>query len=129
LIFAHENLWQFAPTSLLACGFVLNFSYSQTFGTQFIAKEDEAKTRRGSEAFSGIFQQDCNFYLLFQEKRKRRDERAKIRERLGNEAAPKQVPRTIENTREPDATYVDIDDEEVGIPERLNYNLFNSGQA
>ncbi|KAI6183560.1 Brix domain containing protein [Aphelenchoides bicaudatus] len=55
-----------------------------------------------------------------QEKRKRRDERAKVREQLGDKAPPKEVPKTIENTREPDATYVDINDEEVKHDEQTD---------
>lgn len=51
--------------------------------------------------------------IYVQEKRKRREVRTKEREKLGDNAPPKQVPKTIENTREPDATYVDIADEEV----------------
>uniref|UniRef100_A0A914C2Z7 Brix domain-containing protein n=1 Tax=Acrobeloides nanus TaxID=290746 RepID=A0A914C2Z7_9BILA len=46
-------------------------------------------------------------------KRARREAREKIREKLGDNAPPKQEPRTIENTREPDDTMVQFDDEEV----------------
>ncbi|KAI1285603.1 Ribosome production factor 1 [Halotydeus destructor] len=46
-------------------------------------------------------------------KREARDERQKQYKLLGDKAPPKQVPRTIENTREPDVTMVDPEDEEV----------------
>lgn len=39
--------------------------------------------------------------------------RKKEAEALGDKAPPKQVPRTIENTREADVTTVDQEDEEV----------------
>lgn len=42
--------------------------------------------------------------------RKAKEERRKEREKVG---APKQIPRTIESTREPDDTWVDPEDEEV----------------
>lgn len=54
---------------------------------------------------------------LKKEKRKVKKEAQKARrkeaEALGDKAPPKQVPRTIENTREADVTTVDIADEEV----------------
>lgn len=53
--------------------------------------------------------------MLLQAKRARRDEREKKREKLGDNAAPKQTPRTIENTREPDETMLLPDDDEVGV--------------
>uniref|UniRef100_A0A914HZP7 Brix domain-containing protein n=1 Tax=Globodera rostochiensis TaxID=31243 RepID=A0A914HZP7_GLORO len=46
-------------------------------------------------------------------KRERREERNRIRKEKGEDAVPKQAPRTIENTQEPDDTYVRSDDEEV----------------
>lgn len=55
-----------------------------------------------------------------QEKRARRDEREKLRKQLGEKAPPKEVPKTIENTREPDATYVDVNDEEVKHDEQTD---------
>ena len=45
-------------------------------------------------------------YLSFQEKRTRQDTRRKTAEALGDKAPAKEVPRTIENTREPDETAV-----------------------
>ncbi|KAH7698287.1 Brix domain containing protein [Aphelenchoides avenae] len=47
------------------------------------------------------------------EKRARRDARQKLRKKLGDKAPAKQEPKTIENTREADDTYVKEDDEEV----------------
>jgi ribosome production factor 1 len=46
-------------------------------------------------------------------KRQARDQRKKEAERLGLDAPPKKVPRTLESTREPDETMVDPADEEV----------------
>eukprot|EP01090_Pellita_catalonica_P013600 TRINITY_DN3274_c0_g2_i1.p1 TRINITY_DN3274_c0_g2~~TRINITY_DN3274_c0_g2_i1.p1 ORF type:complete len:298 (-),score=61.99 TRINITY_DN3274_c0_g2_i1:178-1044(-) len=46
-------------------------------------------------------------------KRKRRERKKKEREVLGDKAPPKEVPRTIDNTREYDETIVKPDDEEV----------------
>uniref|UniRef100_A0A914XIN7 Brix domain-containing protein n=1 Tax=Plectus sambesii TaxID=2011161 RepID=A0A914XIN7_9BILA len=46
-------------------------------------------------------------------KRERQNARQKVRETLGEKAPPKEVPRTIENTREVDATMVEPEDEEV----------------
>lgn len=46
-------------------------------------------------------------------KREAREKRQKEYEALGDKAPPKQVPRTLENTREPDETMVDPNDEEV----------------
>jgi hypothetical protein len=60
-----------------------------------------------------------------QNKRARREEKAKERERLGEEVVPKQIPRTIENTQEPDDTFVHSDDDEVladlGNDDMANY--------
>lgn len=53
------------------------------------------------------------FYESIQAKRERQDERAKIRDKLGDAAPEKEVPRTIESTREYDETMVQEDDEEV----------------
>lgn len=54
---------------------------------------------------------------LKKEKRKVKKDSQKLRkkeaEELGDKAPPKQVPRTIENTREADVTTIDHDDEEV----------------
>eukprot|EP00030_Apusomonadida_sp_AF-17_P008563 a856_367.p1 GENE.a856_367~~a856_367.p1 ORF type:complete len:320 (-),score=141.43 a856_367:226-1146(-) len=47
------------------------------------------------------------------DKRKRREKRKREEEELGDQAPPKKVPRTIENTREADETHVEADDEEV----------------
>lgn len=52
-------------------------------------------------------------YLSCQVKKEAQQQRKKEAEALGDKAPPKQVPRTIENTREYDATTVDVDDEEV----------------
>lgn len=46
-----------------------------------------------------------------------REERIKETEALGDKAPPKQVPRTIENTRIADASFVKVDDEEVACDE------------
>lgn len=48
-----------------------------------------------------------------QAKRERRKSKADEREKYGEESVPKGIPRTIENTQEPDDTYVLSDDEEV----------------
>ncbi|XP_077500420.1 ribosome production factor 1 isoform X1 [Amblyomma americanum] len=48
-------------------------------------------------------------------KRQAQRKRRKEAEALGEDAPPKQVPRTIENTREPDDTMVQPDDEEVSL--------------
>eukprot|EP00188_Purpureofilum_apyrenoidigerum_P002805 Plantae.Rhodophyta-Purpureofilum_apyrenoidigerum.ctg2868.p1 GENE.Plantae.Rhodophyta-Purpureofilum_apyrenoidigerum.ctg2868~~Plantae.Rhodophyta-Purpureofilum_apyrenoidigerum.ctg2868.p1 ORF type:complete len:303 (-),score=58.37 Plantae.Rhodophyta-Purpureofilum_apyrenoidigerum.ctg2868:805-1713(-) len=56
-------------------------------------------------------------------KRERQDarkKRKKEREELGDKAPPKQEPRTLENTREPDVTTVLRDDEEVAEEERTD---------
>lgn len=39
--------------------------------------------------------------------------RLKLRKKLGEEAVPKEKPRTIESTREYDVTVIENDDEEV----------------
>jgi len=46
-------------------------------------------------------------------KRKRRQKRKRDDEKLGDKAPPRQIPRTIENTREADETVVEPGDEEV----------------
>ncbi|KAI1712305.1 brix domain-containing protein [Ditylenchus destructor] len=46
-------------------------------------------------------------------KRERRDEREKLRSELGEDAPPKQEPKTLENTREEDETYVEPNDQEI----------------
>ena len=46
-------------------------------------------------------------------KKERQKARRREAEALGDEAPPKQVPRTIESTREHDITTVDLADEEV----------------
>ncbi|KAL3120538.1 hypothetical protein niasHT_007830 [Heterodera trifolii] len=46
-------------------------------------------------------------------KKERREERNRTRKDKGDDAVPKQVPRTIENTQEADDTFVGSDDEEV----------------
>lgn len=46
-------------------------------------------------------------------KKKLRDQRIKETEALGDKAPPKQIPRTIENTREADLTTVQPNDEEI----------------
>jgi len=48
-----------------------------------------------------------------QEKKKRQDERKKVRKILGDKAPPKMIPNTIENTREYDATMVESNDTEI----------------
>eukprot|EP01138_Halocafeteria_seosinensis_P001964 gb/GECG01002012.1/.p1 GENE.gb/GECG01002012.1/~~gb/GECG01002012.1/.p1 ORF type:complete len:194 (+),score=27.76 gb/GECG01002012.1/:1-582(+) len=47
------------------------------------------------------------------EKRERQEKRKRERDTLGDQAPPKQIPRTIENTREIDDTFVSPEDEEV----------------
>jgi len=47
------------------------------------------------------------------ERKKRKLKRKKLEEELGDKASPKQIPRTLENTREPDATFIREDDDEV----------------
>lgn len=47
------------------------------------------------------------------EKRKRRDERKRLEEQLGDQAPPRQVPHTQDNQRVPDETVMKMDDEEV----------------
>jgi len=47
------------------------------------------------------------------EKKKRKEKRKKEREELGDAAPPPQVPRTLDNTREPDETTVKQDDVEI----------------
>eukprot|EP01135_Chromosphaera_perkinsii_P003558 Nk52_evm16s248 gene=Nk52_evmTU16s248 len=51
------------------------------------------------------------------EKKASRQKRKREEEQLGDAAPPKQIPRTIENTREFDETVVDPEDEEVQIDE------------
>ncbi|XP_077500421.1 ribosome production factor 1 isoform X2 [Amblyomma americanum] len=53
-------------------------------------------------------------------KRQAQRKRRKEAEALGEDAPPKQVPRTIENTREPDDTMVQPDDEEVQLDEAMD---------
>ncbi|CAI5441153.1 unnamed protein product [Caenorhabditis angaria] len=50
---------------------------------------------------------------LKKDKRARQEERQKIRDELGGSAPQKEVPKTIESTREYDATMVNEDDDEV----------------
>ena len=50
---------------------------------------------------------------MFQEKKKAKKKRKAEAAALGDDAPPKQVPRTIENTRVYDETMVNPDDEEV----------------
>lgn len=50
-------------------------------------------------------------------KRQNREKRKKEAEELGDQAPPKLIPKTIENTREFDETIVDADDEEVAEDE------------
>lgn len=64
-----------------------------------------------SEAFRKIKQQKRK------EKIEERNKRKREAELLGDDAPPKQVPRTIENTREPDETMVVPGDEEVEYDE------------
>ncbi|XP_062510067.1 ribosome production factor 1-like [Corticium candelabrum] len=54
------------------------------------------------------------------DKRKLREKRKREREELGDEAPPKQIPKTIENMRVPDETIVDPDDDEVLEDERTD---------
>jgi ribosome production factor 1 len=54
------------------------------------------------------------------EKRETRKQRLKEYAALGDDAPPKQVPRTIENTREPDEMMVDPEDEEVREDEAVD---------
>jgi len=56
--------------------------------------------------------------LKKQEKRKVRLEKAKEVEALGDAAPPKQIPKTIENTRTADETIVKADDDEVAGDEK-----------
>ncbi|XP_075731101.1 ribosome production factor 1 isoform X2 [Rhipicephalus microplus] len=53
-------------------------------------------------------------------KRQAQKKRRKEAEALGENAPPKQEPRTIENTREPDDTMVQADDEEVQLDEAMD---------
>lgn len=53
-------------------------------------------------------------------KRELRKQRAKEYKALGDEAPPKQVPKTIESTREPDETWVQDNDEDVLEDEDLD---------
>jgi len=53
-------------------------------------------------------------------KRARRSAREKLRKELGDAAPPKQKPRTIENTREPEDTFVEPEDEEVLEDEKMD---------
>ncbi|VDL82780.1 unnamed protein product [Nippostrongylus brasiliensis] len=54
-----------------------------------------------------------HFCFSFQNKRARQAEREKLREALGDEAPAKEVPKTIESTREYDETMVQENDDEV----------------
>ncbi|KAH9367143.1 hypothetical protein HPB48_011001 [Haemaphysalis longicornis] len=60
------------------------------------------------------------FYSLWWLKRQAQKKRRKEAEALGENAPPKQTPRTIENTREPDDTMVQPDDEEVQLDEAMD---------
>nr|XP_050042362.2 ribosome production factor 1-like isoform X2 [Dermacentor andersoni] len=53
-------------------------------------------------------------------KKQAQKKRRKEAEALGENAPPKQAPRTIENTREPDDTMVQADDEEVQLDEAMD---------
>lgn len=55
---------------------------------------------------------------LKKEVRKKKQKEAEKAEQLGLEAPPKQIPRTIENTREADDTMVDPQDDEVEVSEQ-----------
>lgn len=60
---------------------------------------------------------------LAEKRKQKQEERAKKRkmyEQLGEDAPPKPIPRTIENTREPDETMVPDDDEEIAQDEALD---------
>lgn len=61
-------------------------------------------------------------YLLEKKKKKQEDraQKKKLAEELGDDAPPKQIPRTIENTREVDETMVPEDDDEVMQDEALD---------
>eukprot|EP01121_Diplochlamys_sp_Union-15-3_P004571 TRINITY_DN14756_c0_g1_i1.p1 TRINITY_DN14756_c0_g1~~TRINITY_DN14756_c0_g1_i1.p1 ORF type:complete len:322 (-),score=45.80 TRINITY_DN14756_c0_g1_i1:61-1026(-) len=48
-----------------------------------------------------------------EDKKKRRMKRKKLEEELGDKAPPKQVPNTLDNTREPDVTFIKEDDDEI----------------
>eukprot|EP00742_Colponemidia_sp_Colp-10_P007677 GILJ01008275.1.p1 GENE.GILJ01008275.1~~GILJ01008275.1.p1 ORF type:complete len:327 (-),score=46.50 GILJ01008275.1:226-1206(-) len=54
------------------------------------------------------------------EKKQRQLKRKREREELGDQAPPKQIPRTLENTREADETVVDPEDVEVAADEAID---------
>lgn len=51
-------------------------------------------------------------------KQKLKEERTKERDILGEDASPKQTPKTIENTRDIDETVIDPEDDEIIGEER-----------
>jgi hypothetical protein len=63
----------------------------------------------------GLFAHTKILLNKFKAKRERRKSKADEREKYGEESVPKGIPRTIENTQEPDDTYVLSDDEEVCV--------------
>ncbi|KAE9414868.1 hypothetical protein Angca_008422, partial [Angiostrongylus cantonensis] len=70
-------------------------------------RKDDFKTLPRSERGTALRR------TLKKNKRARQAEREKIREALGDNAPPKEEPKTIESTREYDVTMVQEDDEEV----------------
>lgn len=82
-----------------------------------LAAKKRFRTQRRLSTMKNKVLRNAQWATLKKEKRKIKKEaqsqRKKEAEALGDKAPPKQVPRTIENTREYDATTVDVDDEEV----------------
>ncbi|XP_023212061.1 ribosome production factor 1-like [Centruroides sculpturatus] len=60
-----------------------------------------------------LIKKSRNLFRTYQVKQKLRKKRQKEYQLLSDDAPPKQEPRTIENTREPDETFVDGEDEEI----------------
>lgn len=82
-----------------------------------LAAKKRNRTQKRLSTMKNKVLRTAQWASLKKEKRKVKKERQKLRKQeaevLGDAAPPKQVPRTIENTREHDITTVDKDDEEV----------------
>jgi len=82
-----------------------------------LAAKKRNRTQKRLSAMKNKVMRSAQWASLKKEKRKAKKElqnqRKKEAEALGDQAPPKQVPRTIENTREHDITTIDPEDEEV----------------
>merc|ERR1712135_17656 len=82
-----------------------------------LAAKKRSRAQKRLSTMKNKVMRNAQWASLKKEKRKvKKDlqkQRKKEAEELGDKAPPKQIPRTIENTREHDITTVDHEDEEV----------------